>query len=99
MLGLHLALRGGVEHTRLRRPGFNCQVVVSVDDKGTERLMYKEDPWQKTNQGGIGARNVTKMVYVYGASNVERCPVCIFKKYCRLLPLRNLVEKCTLDQR
>ena len=28
MLGLHLALRGGVEHTRLRQPGFNCQIVV-----------------------------------------------------------------------
>ena len=33
MLGLHLALRGGVEHTRLRRPGFNCQITVGVDDK------------------------------------------------------------------
>ena len=26
MLGLHCALRGGVEHQRLRRPGFNSQI-------------------------------------------------------------------------
>ena len=40
----------------------------------------------KTHQGGIGARSTNKSVYVYGASNIERCPVCIFKKCCRLLP-------------
>ena len=86
LLGLHLALRGGVEHARLRRPGFDCQITIGLDDKGRERLVYREDPLQKNNQGGIGTRNSMKIVYVYGSSNYERCPVRLFKKYCRLLP-------------
>ena len=86
MMGLHLALRRGVKHTHLRRPGFNCQITVNVDDKNRERLVYVEDPLQKTNQGGISTRNSSKTVFVYGSSNVERCPVSLFKKYCRLIP-------------
>ena len=86
MLGLHLVLRGGVEHCRLRRPGYDCQISVGVDDSNRERLIYREDPLQKNNQGGIGCRNDTKVVYVYGASDAERCPVRLFKKYVRLLP-------------
>ena len=54
MLGLHLALRGGVEHLRLRRPGFETQISTEVDnDSGQEVLLYREDPLQKTNQGGL----------------------------------------------
>ena len=99
MLGLHLALCGGVEHTRLRRPGFKCQIVVDVDEKGREHLKYKEDPLHKTNQGGIGVKNVSKTVYVYGSRNYERCPVRLFKKYCRLLPPPKSCRKLYLRPR
>ena len=85
MLGLHLALHGGVEHSQLRRPGYDSQIIFNVYDQGRERLKYVEDPLQKTNQGGIGARNSSKVVYVYQASNQKCCPVRIFKKYVRLL--------------
>ena len=54
MMGLHLALRGGIEHLRLRlrRPGFDCQIVMEIDElTGKEILVYTEDPLQKTNQG------------------------------------------------
>ena len=99
MLGLHLALQGGVEHARLRRPGFDLQVIVDVDDKGRERLLYREDPLHKTNQEGIGARRLRKTVYVYGANNSERCPVRLFKKYARLLPPPKSCKKMYLRPR
>ena len=86
MMGLYLALCGGVEHCRLRRPGFNSQIKVEIDNKNKERLVYQADPLQKNNQGGVGCFNSTKTVYVYKASNESRCPVCIFKKYINLLP-------------
>ena len=57
-----------------------------MDDRERERLEYVEDPLAKTNQGGIGSRNTSKRVFVYGANNSERCPVRLFKKYCRLIP-------------
>ena len=84
-MGLHLALHGSVEHCRLRRPGFDCQITVNIDDMGRERLVYCEDPLAKNNQGGIGSRNSSKVVYVYGASNESRCPIRLFKKYIKLL--------------
>ena len=34
MMGLHLALRGGVEHSHLRRPGFNPQINFEKDSRG-----------------------------------------------------------------
>ena len=84
MMGLHLALWGGVEHNRLRRPGFGCQVVLEIYEN-KEPLVYREDALQKTNQGGLNAKNSHKVVYVYEASNAMRCPVKIFKKYVGLL--------------
>ena len=61
LMGLHLALRGGVEYTRLRRPGFNCQIVTEVDEStGKEMLIYREDPLQKTNPGGVGCKTYTE---------------------------------------
>ena len=86
MLGLHLALRGGMEHNRLRRPGFNPQIIVETCDSGKERLVYREDALQKTNQGGLTAKSNNKVVYVYPASDLRRCPVRLFKKYIGLLP-------------
>ena len=52
MLGLHLALRGGVEHNRLRRPGFQCQIVTEFDQEtGKEILVYREDLCKKQTRG------------------------------------------------
>ena len=86
MLGLHLALRGGAEHACLRRPGFDCQIIVERDDCGKKRLVYHEDPLQKTNQGGLICKRNNKVVYVYECSNVTKCPVRLFEKYIGLLP-------------
>ena len=87
MVGLHCALRGGTEHDKLRRPGFDCQLNVELDECGIERLVYHEDPLQKTNQGGLLSKSNNKIVYVYGSSNMERCPLYYFKKYIGLLPV------------
>ena len=86
MVGLHCVLYGGVEHTRLRRPGCNSQFSFEKDDRGVEHLVFREDKLQKTNQGGLISHNDNKVVYVYAASNPERCPLRLFKKYCDLLP-------------
>ena len=48
--------------------------------------MYREDPLQKTNQGGLTCNNRNKTVFVYASSNRERCPLYYFKKYTNLLP-------------
>ena len=72
MMGLHLALCGRVEHNRLHRPGFNCQIqVVKDQNSGKEKLFYQDDPLTKTNQGGLGSRHSMKTVSIYEASNVK----------------------------
>ena len=86
LLGMHAALRGGVEHNNLRRPGFNCQFKIEKDSRGIEALVYREDPLQKTNQGGLQCKVKPKVVYIYAASNFERDPITYFKKYTALLP-------------
>ena len=40
LLGINLALRGGEEHKRLRRPGFNPQINVGTDSEGIKCLIY-----------------------------------------------------------
>ena len=86
MIGLHCALRGGSEHNRLCRLGFDCQITIKHDDRGIERLIYKEDALHKTHQGGLSCKPFNKVVYVYPSANVSRCPVRILKKYVGLLP-------------
>ena len=56
LLGINLALRGGDEQKRLRRPGFSPQITVSKDADGVKCLIYKEDPKPKTNQGGLSSK-------------------------------------------
>ena len=85
-MGMHCALRGGVEQNNLRRPGCNSQLSVEQDERGIECLVYREDPLQKTNQGGLLSKGSNKIVYVYAASNSARCPIRLFKKYTSLLP-------------
>ena len=86
MIGMHCALRGGIEHNNLRRPKCNSQIRVERDSRDVEHLVYKEDPLQKTNQGGLLNKNHNKEVFVYGSSNINRCPVRLFQKYCGLMP-------------
>ena len=86
MIGLHCALRGGLEHSTLRRPGCDSQFSISVDNRGKQCLIYKEDPLQKTNQGGLENKGRNKTVHVYAATDKTLCPVRIFKKYIGLLP-------------
>ena len=66
MLGLHCALRGGVEHNNLRRLGCDSQIKIERDDMGRECIVYREDPLLKTNQGGLLCRNRSKIVYNMG---------------------------------
>ena len=61
--------------------------------------MYKADPLQKNNQGGIGSFNKTKTVYVYKASTFGRCPVRLYKKYISLLPPPKSCQKLYLRPR
>ena len=99
MVGLHFALRGGVEHQRLRRPGFNSQINFEKDDHGVERVTYREDPLQKTFQGGLGCNLNRKVVQVYPSENKSRCPVRLIKKYCSLLPPPKTCQKFYLQPR
>ena len=93
MIGLHCALRGGVEHNNLRRPGCHSQLCVEFDTRGKECLVYHEDPLQKTNQGGLVCKNKSKTVFVYCATNRTQYPVQLFKKYVRLMPEKKRVVK------
>ena len=86
MVGLHCALRGGIEHNKLRRPGFGSQLKIDKNDRGIEWLVYQEDPLQKTNQGGLLSKNANKVVYVYPSGDHLRCPLYYFKKYIGFLP-------------
>ena len=93
MMGLHCALRGGVEHQRLRRPRFRSQIEFKKDENEVERMIYSEDPLHKTAQGGIGCKSSRKVVHVYPASDRSRCPVRLIKKYCGLLPNAKTCQK------
>ena len=87
MLGLHCALRGGVEQRQLRRPGFNSQFELISDENGVECIRYTEDLSSKTNQGGLNEKRLSgKVVYIYPNDNAERDPVRLYKKYVELLP-------------
>ena len=95
MVGLHFALREGVEHQQLRRPGFRSQIEFGNDMRGVFRMVYKEDPLQKTIQGGIGCKNERKVVFVYPSADPRRCPVRLVRKYMNLLPPPRHVKNCT----
>ena len=88
LVGMHFALRGVAEHCNLRcpGPGFNSQISFEKDSCGIECIVYREDPLQKTNQGGLTCRTKPKVVWVYPSANSERDPVAILNKYVGLLP-------------
>ena len=93
MVGLHCALRGGVEHQRLRRPGLRSQIEFKKEEGGIERIIYSEDPLHKTAQGGIGCKSSRKIVHVYPSSDPSKCPVRLIKKYGGLLPQAKTCQK------
>ena len=99
MVGMHCALRGGSEHSNLRRPECDSQITFDRDTSGRERLVYTEDPPQKTNQGGLFSKGMNKVVYIYGASKMSRCPIYLFKKYIGLLPQTKSCRKLYLRVR
>ena len=89
LLGLNLDLRGGNEHKRLRRLGFNPQIIVTHDNDCFKCLQYTEDAQSKTHQGGISSRYAQpRVINVYpNYKQVDRCPVRLYyKKYISLLP-------------
>ena len=92
LLGVNLALRGGVEHKSLRRPGFYLQITISEDGDGKACLVYREDPKSRTNQGGLRCKFKTpRVVYVYPNVDRSKCPVALHEKYVNLLPK---TQKC-----
>ena len=93
MMGMHCALRGGAEYNNLRRPGCNSQFSIEYDKRGKEMLVHHEDPLQKNNQGGLSCKGRRKVVYIYAASNIEQCPIQLFKKYTRLMPSSRSCKK------
>ena len=52
LLGINAGLRGGLEHKRLRCPGFNPQFNIIVDEDGFKCLQFTEDCKTKNHQGG-----------------------------------------------
>ena len=87
LIGINLALRGGKEHKKLRRPRFNPQIQVSTDNDGVKCLKYFADPKSKTNQGDLtGKLHEPKVVHVYANPNRSRCLLTLYKKYTGLLP-------------
>ena len=70
-MGLCCALRGGFEHTTLRRIGCESQFSIVHDEDGIECIRYIEDSLQKVNQGGLNDNNPGhgKEVFVYPSPN------------------------------
>ena len=68
-------------------------------ETGKEILVYREDPLQKTNQGGLSSKAFNKIVKVFPSVNVARCPVKIFGKYIGLLPTSKSCGKLYLRPR
>ena len=85
VLGVNFALRAGQEHRNLRLR--NSQLSLQYDELGREFLQYTEDI-SKTNNGGLSHLRIKrKVVRAYkNLTNVERCPVELYKKYLSHVP-------------
>ena len=85
LIGLHFALRGGLEHRNLRR-GDRSQLTVCEDERG-KYLYYTEDTF-KSNQGGLKHRKVPKKcVQAYENKELpQRCIVKYYEKYVSKCP-------------
>lgn len=81
LLGNNLALRGGDEHKRLRRPPHDSQLSVHVNEHGRKYLLYNEDAQAKTHQGGLKSKKVTpRQLKVYGSPDPAQNVTHIFEK-------------------
>jgi hypothetical protein len=87
LLGLHFALRGGVEQRRLRHNPSQISLLTLPD--GRRCLEYREDV-SKTNAGGLKSinkkRKVTRAFETLDCP--ERCPVRLYERYNSLCPER-----------
>lgn len=85
VLGIQFALRAGQEHRNLTLR--NSQLSLQCDELGREFLQYTEDI-SKTNNGGLSHLRIKrKVVRAYkNLTNVERCPVELYKKYLSHVP-------------
>ena len=86
VLGVNFALRAGQEHRNLRL--INSQLSLQCDELGREFLQYTEDI-SKTNNGELSHLRITerKVVRAYkNLTNVERCPVELYKKHLSHVP-------------
>ena len=101
MLGINLCLRGGEEHKKLIRPGFEPQIKVALDDKGHKCLIYTEELVTKTRKGGMVTKldYDPKVVYVYPNIDQSRCVIRYYEKYCELLPIGGKHEELYLYER
>ena len=82
LIGINFALRGGDEHKCLRRPGCDSQISVEVDSDGVDCLVFRDDPYSKTNQGGLTTPlKDPKVVYCYKNADPNRCLFHLFNKY------------------
>lgn len=89
LCGFHFALRGGVELRSLRFDTLDreSQLRVVLDEEGTVCLRYREDPQNKTDQGGLNKKpHVPKVVYAYGHPDPDRNIVKLYKRYVSLCP-------------
>ena len=81
LLGVDLALHGGEEHKRLRRPGFKPQITVTQDSDGFKCFRFQEDPKGKTHQGGMSTKAaVPKVLNVYPILTIQQDAPSIFLK-------------------
>ena len=85
VLGIQFALRAGQEYRNLRPE--NSQLSLQCDELGREFLQYTEDI-SKTNNGRLSHLRIKrKVVRAYkNLTNVERCPVELYKKYLSHMP-------------
>ena len=83
LIGVNFTLCGEEEH---KRHGFNPQIVNHIDDDGYECLKFTDNPYAKTNQGGLSrALSEPKVVYCYRREDESHCLVRLYNKYIGLL--------------
>lgn len=60
---------------------------MGYDIDGICCLIFEEDAKTKTNQGGLDHHEIQpRTTYIYENLNKAHCPICLFEKYCTLLP-------------
>ena len=89
LLGINLLLRAIDEHYQLRRemPTQRSQLQFERNSNGTKCIVFREDSWTKTHDGGLkDMKAERKVVWIYPNPNVNRCTVRLVEKYLSLCP-------------